>query len=153
MYTPQGFRHDSIPQAIETIRTFGYNATFSEDPTLFSSQQSLSQYKAIVFLSTTGEPLNADQRGNFEVWLAGGGGFVGIHSATSSFMNTAFFGNAIGASFSRHPECQNATFVVLDSDHPSTANLPTQWTFSEEVYNFVSDPRDTNATVSGGRWV
>lgn len=144
----QGFRHESIPQAITTIRSFGYNATFSEDPTLFSTQESLSQYKAIVFLSTTGEPLNADQKGNFQVWLARGGGFVGIHSATSTFMDTPFFGNAIGASFSRHPECQNATFVVLDNHHPSTANLPTRWSFSEEVYNFVSDPRATNASVS-----
>lgn len=63
-------------------------------------------------------------------------------------MTTSFFGNAIGASFSRHPECQNATFIVQNHNHPSTANLPTQWTFSEEVYNFVSDPRATNASVS-----
>jgi hypothetical protein len=62
-------------------------------------------------------------------------------------MNTPFYGNAIGAAFSRHPECQNATFKVLDHNHPSTANIPTEWRFSEEVYNFVSDPRSTNASV------
>lgn len=91
--------------------------------------------------------MNADQKGNLEVWLSRGGGLVGVHSATSSFITTPYFKNALGASFSRHPECQNATFTVLNSNHPSTANIPTRWRFSEEVYNFDSDPRRTNASV------
>ena len=58
------YRHDSIPTAIEALksRSAGYNITFdnTEDLTWFREDR-LSKYNAIVFLSTTGEsePLNS----------------------------------------------------------------------------------------------
>lgn len=142
-----GYRHDSIPQAIDTIRSMGYNATFTEDPSYFDNTTSLERYQALVFLSTTDEILEAEQKANLESYLVKGGGLVGIHSATSALFNTPFFGTAFGAFFDRHPELQNATFEVVDSTHPSTASLPSRWNFIEEVYNFKSDPRDTNVTL------
>lgn len=126
----------------------GYNATFTEDPSYFDNTTSLAQYEALIFLSTTQEVLEAEQKANLESYLLDGGGLVGIHSATDTLVNTPFFGTALGAYFSRHPELQNATFEVVNSSHPSTASLPMRWNFVEEVYNFKSDPRDTNVTVS-----
>jgi hypothetical protein len=38
-------------------------------------------------------------------------------------------------------------FTVLDPNHPSTSMLPARWTVIEEVYNFLSDPRDVGAKV------
>jgi type 1 glutamine amidotransferase len=143
----QGYRHDSIPQAIDTIRDMGYNATFTEDPSYFNNSTSLSQYDALVFLSTSDEILEGEQKENLESYLLNGGGLVGIHSATSSLFNTPFYGTAFGAFFDRHPELQNATFQVVNDTHPSTSQLPSSWNFVEEVYNFRSDPRDANVTV------
>src|SRR4051794_11839934 len=55
-----GFRHDSIPDGIVAIRTLGSNNNFSvdatEDATLFTDAN-LAQYKAVIFLSTTGDVL------------------------------------------------------------------------------------------------
>jgi type 1 glutamine amidotransferase len=42
---------------------------------------------------------------------------------------------------------QPATFTVVDASHPSTSSLPARWTFTEEVYSFRSDPRQTNVTL------
>lgn len=126
----------------------GYNATFTEDPSYFDNTTSLARYRALVFLSTTDEILEAEQKTNLESYLVNGGGLIGIHSATSSLFNTPFFGTAFGAFFDRHPELQNATFEVVNNTHPSTAPLPARWNFVEEVYNFKSDPRDANVTVS-----
>lgn len=38
--------------------------------------------------------------------------------------------------------------MPLVKDHPSNRNIPDRWTYKEEVYFFVSDPRDQNATVT-----
>ena len=52
------YRHDSIPTAIEALksRSTGYNITFdnTEDLTWFR-EDILGKYDAVVFLSTTGE--------------------------------------------------------------------------------------------------
>jgi len=59
------FRHDSIPTAIEALksRSAGYNITFedTEDPTWFREDR-LGKYDAVVFLSTTGEGESAEPR-------------------------------------------------------------------------------------------
>ena len=55
-----GFRHDSIPVAIATIRRLGDEHRFgveqTEDERRFTDRN-LERYDAVVFLSTTGEPL------------------------------------------------------------------------------------------------
>lgn len=52
------FRHDSIPTAIQSLKTQGpsYNVQFdqTEDMTLFTDDR-LAQYDALVFLDNTGE--------------------------------------------------------------------------------------------------
>lgn len=37
--------------------------------------------------------------------------------------------------------------MPLTKDHPATADFPDQWTYSEEVYFYLSDPREMGATV------
>lgn len=53
-----GFRHDSIPTAIEAFKqqgpTYGINFTFSEDPSLFSDA-GLDSFDAISFVSNSDE--------------------------------------------------------------------------------------------------
>lgn len=40
------------------------------------------------------------------------------------------------------------TFLVLDKNHPSTTMLPDRWTFTEEVYNFRSEPVGVHLLLS-----
>jgi len=59
IYSPtREYRHDSIPTAVEALksRSTGYNLTFdnTEDLTWFREDR-LGKYDVIVFLSTTGE--------------------------------------------------------------------------------------------------
>src|SRR5689334_1267722 len=64
-----GFRHDSITNGLQAIRTLGTNNHFtvdaSEDAAVFSDAN-LSNYQAVVFLSTTGDILDANQQAAFE---------------------------------------------------------------------------------------
>ncbi len=63
-YTLGRFRHDSIPTAIEALKTNGtkYSVTFdtTEDPTQFTASN-LANYDAILFLSTTDSSDNPRQ--------------------------------------------------------------------------------------------
>ncbi|KAJ6468436.1 class I glutamine amidotransferase-like protein [Mycena sanguinolenta] len=144
-----GFRHDSIPTAVEALNEAGpsINIVFdhTEDQTQFNDQN-LANYDAIMFVSTTGEVLDDSGKAAFQKYLDLGGNFVGVHSASDSLVNTTFYGKELGAYFDYHPALQNATVDVLVS-HPSTSMLPAEWHIQEEMYNFKSDPRAIGAVV------
>ena len=44
----------------------------------------LDHYDTVVFLSTTGDPLNATQQAAFERYIRAGGGYTGIHAAADT---------------------------------------------------------------------
>src|SRR5262245_47189819 len=78
-----GFRHDSISNGIATIQmlaaTNNFTVDATENPTLFTDAN-LAQYKAIVFLNTTGDVLDTNQQSAMERFVRAGGGWVGIHA-------------------------------------------------------------------------
>src|ERR1700746_1216660 len=96
-----GFRHDSIPQGIAAIRALGAEPGFArestEDAARFSDEL-LRQYKVIVFLSTTGDILDPDQKGALERYIRSGGGFVGVHSASDTEDQWPWHGSAVARS-------------------------------------------------------
>jgi type 1 glutamine amidotransferase len=157
-----GFHHDSIPQGIAAVRALGTDHDFAvdstEDARRFTDAE-LARYKVVVFLSTTGDILEADQKAAFERYIRSGGGFVGIHSASDTEYQWAWYGRLVGAYFASHPETQRATVRIEDPAHPSTKSLPPVWQRTDEWYNFRSNPRGAvhvlmtldEATYSGGR--
>ncbi|KAI9001567.1 class I glutamine amidotransferase-like protein [Trametes punicea] len=144
------YRHDSIPTAVNALVSHGpaANITFdhTEDQTWFSDD-TLQQYDGIVFLSNTGEVLDAAGKAAFQKWLDLGGNFVGIHAASDCLRNTTFFQRELGAAFDYHPALQNAIVDVIGPPHPSTSMLPKEWSVHDEMYNFKSDPRSVGAVV------
>jgi type 1 glutamine amidotransferase len=139
-----GFRHDSIPAAIELVRRLGsengFDVTATEDPNSFTDEF-LRPFKVVVFLLTSGTVLNPEQRAAFERFVGRGGGFVGVHSAADTEHDWAWYGQLLGTWFRAHPAIQLATVNVEDPTHPSTAALPTQWERTDEWYDFSSNPR------------
>ena len=82
-----GYRHSSIGVGIAAIKKLGQENQFSVDATedagAFTSKN-LARYRAVVFLNTTGDVLDAAQQDDFERYIQAGGGYVGIHSATDT---------------------------------------------------------------------
>jgi cytochrome c len=140
----EGFRHDSIPAGVAAIRqqgsARGFSVDASEDANAFSDD-SLTRYKAVVFLSTTGDVLNGGQQAAFERFIRRGGGFVGVHSAADTEYDWPFYGALMGAYFSGHPDIQNATIQIEDQGHPTVSSLPRAWLRRDEWYNFQRNPR------------
>jgi type 1 glutamine amidotransferase len=107
----KGFRHESIEVGKIALIRLGLENGFKVDTTEnadFFNQPSLKKYKAVIFLSTTGDVLNDVQQLAFERFIEKGGGFVGIHAATDTEYNWPWYGQLVGAYFKSHPEIQRA---------------------------------------------
>lgn len=142
------YRHASIEPGIDALRQMaeeaGVELTATENPDVFSEDE-LARYDAVVFLSTTGDVLDADQQAAFEAFIRGGGGFVGIHSASDTEYDWPWYGELVGAYFASHPPgVRTATLLVVDLDHPATAALPSPWVRDDEWY----DLRDVQSGLS-----
>ncbi|GGM33212.1 ThuA domain-containing protein [Dactylosporangium sucinum] len=139
-----GFRHDSIPAGITAIQQLGAANNFTvdttEDAAVFTDAN-LAKYEVVIFLSTTGDVLNADQQAAFERYIRAGGGYAGVHAASDTEYDWAWYGELVGAYFTSHPEQQQATIKVEDPAHPSTKDLPQKWSRFDEWYNFRANPR------------
>jgi cytochrome c len=137
-----GFRHDSIPQGIAAIKELGeandFQVDATEDSTVFRDGV-LSHYDTVVFLSTTGDPLNDTQQGAFERYVKAGGGYTGIHAAADTEYEWNWYGKLVGGYFLSHPPgTPDATVHVEDTDHPSTEGITTPWPRTDEWYNYKS---------------
>jgi len=134
-----GFRHASIPVGITALKKLGEENNFevdaTEDSTQFNSEN-LKKYKVLVFLSPTGKVFGTDQEKALQEYIHNGGGFVGIHAATDCEYNWQWYGDLVGGYFKSHPKQQQAKFIVVDKNNPSTKFLPDVLERFDELYNF-----------------
>ena len=140
-----GFRHDSMPAGITAIQNLGVQNGFAVDATendaLFTDAN-LAQYKTVIFLSATGDPVSTQaEKDAFQRYIQAGGGYVGIHAASDSGYSWSFYGGLVGAYFQQHPAIQTATVRIEDSNFPATSGLPTSFSRTDEWYDFQTNPR------------
>ncbi len=135
----KGFRHESIgPGKVALLKLGadnGFDVDTTENAAAFTADN-LKRYKAVVFLSTTGDVLDDAQQAAFEGYIRGGNGYVGIHAATDTEYEWPWYNKLAGAYFESHPKQQNAVLQVVNNTHPSTSFLPTRWQRYDEWYNF-----------------
>ncbi|MFE9252623.1 ThuA domain-containing protein [Streptomyces sp. NPDC007088] len=156
-----GFRHDSIPEGVKALKELGASAGITVDATEEAGQftkNNLARYDAVAFLSTTGDVLNDTQQKAFEEYVAGGGGYMGVHAAADTEYDWKFYGGLVGAYFDSHPQIQKATVRPEGHDHPATESLKDSWERTDEWYNYRTNPRSQakvlatldETTYSGG---
>lgn len=153
-----GFHHQSIADGITAIQQLGTENGFVVDTTTNASmfnEDSLAQYSAVVFLSTTGDVLDHYQEADFERYIQSGGGYVGIHAAADTEYNWGWYGRMVGGYFldhpginDPHPNVQEGVLTVEDATHPSTEHLPNPWTRTDEWYSYKNFNEDVNVLLS-----
>ena len=147
-----GTPHASTTAGIAAIQEIGAGPTsdpaddlFGVDDTADSTAfnaTNLAKYAAVVFLSTNGDVLTAEQESAFQAYIENGGGFVGIHDAARLETSSSWFTGLIGA----RPNAQSPTAVqqaiveVQDKAHPAGRQLPTEWQRSDEWFNWQPNP-------------
>ncbi len=137
----KGYYHESIPTGAAAIMQLGRDNNFLVDTTPnadYFIQDSLKNYSLVIFLSTTGNILNANQQVAFERYIQAGGNFMGIHAAADCEYDWPWYNKLVGAYFLSHPKQQKMTVNVADKNHPSTSFLPDKWERFDELYNYKS---------------
>jgi len=136
------FRHKSIPAAKDALilmaKQQNWTLTFTEDSLSFNDYKTLKQYKAVIFLMTTGKVFGTQEEEVFQKYIENGGGLITLHTGTDCEMKWDWYMNTIGGKFKNHPKQQQAKFIIEDSVHPATKLLPREWLHFDEIYNFVS---------------
>ncbi|MET0289724.1 MAG: ThuA domain-containing protein [Pseudoxanthomonas sp.] len=132
------FRHDSIPDAVRTVRQLGrelgLQVDHTEDATRFDARLS-ARYRAVVFAQTTGDVLDAAQQAALEDFIRAGGGYLGIHAAADTEYDWPWYGQLVGAWFKSHPPgLQHARIQLLQApDAPA-------WYVTDELYQYRAAP-------------
>ncbi|MGC4037310.1 MAG: ThuA domain-containing protein [Chitinophagaceae bacterium] len=146
------FHHSSIPTGIAAIKKLGDENGFDVDSTTnadYFNEDSLKQYSAAIFLSTTGDVLNYNQQVAFERFIQAGGGYLGIHAAADTEYDWGWYGRLVGAYFNGHPEQQEAKFIIKDKSHPATSFFQdTIWQRKDELYNYKKINPDIHVLVT-----
>jgi type 1 glutamine amidotransferase len=141
-----GFRHDSIPAAIRSLRELGAQNHIAVDATedvAAFTDRTLRRYDVVVFLLTTGDVLDDAGQAAFQRYVRSGGGFAGVHSASDTEHGWAWYGGLVGSYFKAHPAVQPATVVVSDPRDASTSGLPRRWRRTDEWYGFTTGLRSS----------
>jgi cytochrome c len=150
----KGYHHASIPAGVAAIEQIGKENNFSVDVDSNSNvfnDDDLKKYKAVIFLSTTGNILNSDEQLAFQHYIEAGGGFMGIHAAADAEYNWAWYNKLVGAYFKSHPGNPNvrkATVVVKDTGNIAMQGIPAKWERTDEWYNYKNINADLNVIAT-----
>jgi type 1 glutamine amidotransferase len=163
-FGPHRFSIRTAQQVFKLLgeKTGAYEAVVSDDLANFEPEK-LKQFDAVIFANATGEvfcrpadkeqfnALNADEKHkqelnasrlakNLDDYVRGGGGFMGIHSATDSLKSQKSYTDMIGAVFWQHPWGPNETAVIkLEApDSPLAKGIfeKDEFKFHDEIYEF-----------------
>jgi type 1 glutamine amidotransferase len=149
-----GYRHESIPAAVASIKTLGEKAGYvidsSEDPEVFTAEN-LARYKALVLVSNSTDPkkpesewFTGSKRDALQGFLKAGKGVIGLHAAADSHYLWDWYGQMMGGYFERHPKgTPKGVVTVIDAGHPATAKLPKTLERNDEWYYY----KDFDPTV------
>jgi cytochrome c len=140
------FRHDSIPAAraamAELAATTGAFTVVATEDLSAVSASNLANYDVVMFALTSGElGFSSAQKTALVDFVAGGHGFIGVHSASDTLYDWPDYGRLVGAYFKEHPWTQQATVAVEDQSHPASAGLGDRFSILEEFYTFRDNPR------------
>jgi len=144
------FRHGSIEDGkkmfLRLAEEKGFSVDTTEDASVFT-QEGLSKYNLIIFLSTTGDILNEAQQIELERYMKAGGNWMGIHAAADTEYKWPWYNELCGAWFLSHPKHQDATIVIDEANHPSVKHLNETWTRFDEWYNYKSIDEGINPVM------
>jgi type 1 glutamine amidotransferase len=151
----KGYQHESISTAMATLYNLGrssgrWDTFFRTDCTAITKKplkwkaKNLDSFDAVVFFTDGDLDLDESQKADLLSFVRDDGkGFIGIHSATITFLSWPQYGEMIGGYFDGHPWGEfDAPLVVEDPGFPGMAHLPRHFTLRDEIYQIKDFSRD-----------
>ncbi len=152
-----GYDHKMTPISAKNLADLLESNHITVDQSVDSArftEEGLKPYRVLIFLNNSGVLFTPEQRTAFMDYIHGGGGFVGLHGASTAEAAWPWYQQLLGAKFMSHPWVQKATVTVLDPSQPAVRGLPPSWSRSDEWYTFHSEPANVTPLlkVSETRW-
>ena len=162
------YQHDAVSHALATIERLGYQSgiydtyirtdiqlitkhliRFAENTVVPDANQRSENYKdlndfdAIVFYGIGELELTDQQKADMLSFIKDDGkGFVGIHTAVTSFYTWPEYGEMIGGYFDDHPwVIFDAPVIVEDPAFPAMKSFPKTFTARDEIYQIKNFSR------------
>jgi type 1 glutamine amidotransferase len=158
IFTKQtGYVHKMTPISARNLMVLLQGNHIAVDETDDSgrfTKEGLKPYCALIFLNNSGVLFTPEEQGALVDYIHGGGGFVGLHAASTAEPGWPWFAQLLGVRFKTHPWVQKATVTVLDPAHPAVRGLPASWARSDEWYTFQAEPVNVTPLLEVGetRW-
>lgn len=137
--TTKGFRHESLFAGFLALQDMGkrnfFDVVLLDDPNGFTDNY-LAQFKAVIFLNTTGDIFDSAQQKVMERFIESGKGYVGIHSASDTEYDWEWYTKLVGRMFQIHPSIQTARINVIDNAFPGVQGFEGNKLWTEEWYEF-----------------
>jgi uncharacterized protein len=160
----KNYQHDSVSHALSTIERMGrqsgiYNTYIRTDiqlltkhPLQFAEKSAvadanylnLNDFDAILFYGIGELELSDEQKTDFMSFIKEDGkGFVGVHTAITSFYTWPEYGEMIGGYFDDHPwMIFDAPVIVEDPNFPAMRKFPKTFIARDEIYQVKNFSRD-----------
>ncbi len=137
--TTKGWHHESLHAGVLAIQQLGtrnfFDVVLWEDPNGFTDKY-LQQFQAVIFLNTSGNIFDTAQQKVMERFIQSGKGFVGIHSASDTEYDWAWYTKLVGRMFHIHPTIQTAKMKILDTRFAGLQGFADGKLWTEEWYEF-----------------
>lgn len=141
-----GFRHESIPVAVQALqciglRTGAFEVTPTEDLSLINADE-LQNFDAVFFFTSGELELSDQQKQDLLNFVKSGKGFGGAHSATDTLYTWEEYGKLIGGTFDGHPWAQEVNILIEDPDFPGMKAYDKNFRIVDEIYQFRNFSRE-----------
>ncbi len=154
-----GTPNTSSADVASAITSLGTTNDFTVDTTSAVSDISatnLANYRAVVFVNSSGDVLDATAETALTDYVNNGGGFVGIgETALLEQGGAAFFNTLIGLTGATRttgtPTTSTSDIEYLDRVHPATRDLPLLAKDTDPFYAWTTLPTNTVQTVARQR--
>ncbi len=134
-----GWYHESIENGIVAIKDLAATHSFQVDRQQNAEKittDNLKQYAALIFLNTTGDIFDENEKLAIQKFIQSGKGFVGIHAAADTEYNWEWYTELVGRMFYIHPSQQTAKLKILNHDFPGLESFPNFLLWTDEWYQY-----------------
>ena len=118
----------------------GIHLTYEDDPAVALRPERLKHYDALLAYANH-ESITPEQEKALLDFVAAGGGFVPVHSASFMFKNSPAYVALVGAQFASHDTGTFAAQTIV-RDHPITRGLQPFTTWDETYVHTRHNPTD-----------
>ena len=156
----KGYRHEAITHAMATIDRLGKETgiwdthirTDTEALTkkkLEYNAKNLNDFDAVLFYTGGTLPMDEQQKADFLSFVhEDGKGFIGVHSATITFVKWPEYGEMIGGYYDQHPwGVFDAPIVIEDPAFPGMKQWPKAFTLTDEIYQMKMFSRESTRVL------